>query len=209
MALGTRPAERQGLVPFRQGDLDGLCGVYAIVNAMRALHPRLGRAGAEALFSALVHKLLPSRQRDAPICTGLSTRDLRTLIGVARRHLRDRHGVDIQCVGLGRIAGQRGRVRQVPWLWSALTRQFENGAVAIVGLGARHNHWTVVVAVTSRTLWLADSGGMQAIRRSACERERIMQAGEVFVLSRHDPLRTGPVRLRGRGGSVGLLRVCR
>ena len=26
---------RSGLVPFQQGDLDGLCGIYALINAIR------------------------------------------------------------------------------------------------------------------------------------------------------------------------------
>ena len=195
MAGRVIPATRRRLVaPYRQGDLDGLCGIYAIVNAMRMLHPRLGRAGAEALFAALVQTPPLSRQRNGPtaICMGTSMRELRHLIDAARRHLRDCHGTAIHCECIGKISRQRGRLHPVPWLWSALTRQLALGAVAIVGLGAKHNHWTVVIDVTSRTLWLADSGGMQAIRRSACERERMVQANDVFVLSRRIERQLGP-----------------
>ena len=43
--------------PFEQGDLDGLCGVYAVVNAVRLValpHHRLPAAECRALFAALV-----------------------------------------------------------------------------------------------------------------------------------------------------------
>ena len=34
--------------PYRQGQLDGLCGTYALVNALRLLCPRLGEDACEA-----------------------------------------------------------------------------------------------------------------------------------------------------------------
>ena len=46
--------------PFRQGDLDGLCGAYAVVNAVRLAalpHRKLRRTACAALFGDLVDEL--------------------------------------------------------------------------------------------------------------------------------------------------------
>ena len=52
---GRRPSRvRQ---PYRQGDLDGLCGVYSVVNAVRILCPELDQDGAEWLFAHLLQSL--------------------------------------------------------------------------------------------------------------------------------------------------------
>src|ERR671932_2235549 len=48
------------LQPYRQGDLDGLCGPYCVVNAVRlAAHPqrRLREAECTELFAALMAEL--------------------------------------------------------------------------------------------------------------------------------------------------------
>ena len=53
----SRGGRRRGRQPYRQGDLDGLCGVYSIVNAVRALCPELDQDGAEWLFAHLMQAL--------------------------------------------------------------------------------------------------------------------------------------------------------
>jgi hypothetical protein len=48
--------ERQVLRPFRQGDLDGMCGIYAVVNAVRAAaapYRHLPRSACLELFVEL------------------------------------------------------------------------------------------------------------------------------------------------------------
>ena len=50
-----RPHARK---PFQQGDLDGLCGVYSIVNTVRILCPEVDLETAEYLFDILMQKLL-------------------------------------------------------------------------------------------------------------------------------------------------------
>ena len=43
--------------PFQQGSLDGLCGVYCIVNAVRVLCPELRNDVFECLFDHLMRAL--------------------------------------------------------------------------------------------------------------------------------------------------------
>ena len=43
--------------PYRQGDLDGLCGIYAIINAVSFLCPEMDRETARDLFRVLNERL--------------------------------------------------------------------------------------------------------------------------------------------------------
>ena len=76
---GRRPARR----PYRQGDLDGLCGVYSVVNAVRVLCPELDQEGAEWLFAHLLQSLNESGV-DLPIAvaSGIGRVELGRLIRV-------------------------------------------------------------------------------------------------------------------------------
>src|SRR4051812_46413989 len=53
------------LNPYRQGRLDGLCGVYALINALRLLCPRLDEDACERVFYALIRAR--ARQTVSPL----------------------------------------------------------------------------------------------------------------------------------------------
>src|SRR3954454_20855926 len=80
--------------PYRQGRLDGLCGLYALINALRLLCPRLDEETCEAVFYALIKAR--TRQTASPlavIADGLSRRELLKLIDPCRRFLRKELGI--------------------------------------------------------------------------------------------------------------------
>src|SRR5262245_38993030 len=54
MASASRPG--QSLLPFQQGGLDSLCGLYSIINAERMIN-RSSDDDAQQLFDGLVHFL--------------------------------------------------------------------------------------------------------------------------------------------------------
>ena len=74
--------------PFEQGDLDGLCGVYSVVNAARlAAHPhrRLSAPECRALFAALLTELADEGRLRGFVAHGLGTRVLARLLRRAGR----------------------------------------------------------------------------------------------------------------------------
>src|SRR3954470_1220749 len=82
--------------PYRQGRLDGLCGLYALVNALRLLYPRLNEDACEAAFCALIRAR--TRQTASPlavISAGLSRRELLQLLGPWRRFVRKELGIKL------------------------------------------------------------------------------------------------------------------
>src|SRR5215217_8060475 len=142
--------------PFEQGDLDGLCGVYAVVNAARlAAHPhrRLPAAECRELFAALLAELAEEGRLRGFVAHGLGTRVLARLLRRAGRWLRKRHGLALEVRRPFAKHDEHGPEACLQTLAGHLARP---GTAAIVG---SDEHWTVVRAVTPRRLLLADSDG--------------------------------------------------
>src|SRR3954468_21713233 len=84
------------LTPYRQGRLDGLCGTYALVNALRLLCPRLDEDACEAAFCALIKTR--ARQTASPLAVishGLSRRALVQLLDPWRRFVAKTLGIKL------------------------------------------------------------------------------------------------------------------
>jgi hypothetical protein len=78
-------ASRQ-LKPYRQGRLDGLCGVYALINTLRLLCPKADEDACERAFCALIRaRARQAASRLVVIHGGLSRRELLKLIGPWQR----------------------------------------------------------------------------------------------------------------------------
>jgi hypothetical protein len=144
--------------PLEQGDLDGLCGVYAVVNATRlATHPhrRLRAADCADLFAALLAELADEGRLRGFVAAGLGPRVLARLLRKADRWLRRRHGLALEVRRPFRKADEPSPERCLRALAEHLAR---SGTAAIVG---SDEHWTVIRGVTPKRLLLADSNGRQ------------------------------------------------
>ena len=114
---------RRQLKPYRQGQLDGLCGVYALINALRLLCPRLDEDACERAFCALIQAR--ARQAASPLTVihaGLSWRELLRLIGVWQRFAAREFGISVTVSRL-RVAEPSLR-----GLWRGLCRALDGRA---------------------------------------------------------------------------------
>ena len=174
---------------MRQGDLDGLCGVYSIVNAARLLAPRLGEKGTKQLFASLMQAVRRlDRGPKAIAHYGLERDQLGKLIEAMQAHMAEKHGVGI---AVRHVPPDLRREWSVATLWNWLERALTSRSVAILGLHGRHDHWTLAVAVTPGQITLYDSDELRVLRRSQCavsgRRNRglnIIKAADVILLSR-------------------------
>src|SRR3954465_4866120 len=173
------------LNPYRQGRLDGLCGVYALINALRLLCPRLDEDACEAAFCALIRAR--ARQAASPLAVisgGLSRRELLRLIGPWQRFAAREFGITLS---VSRLKVSEPSLRGI---WRGLCRTLDgNRSVAILGLDGVERHWTVTYAATPRTLRVADSSGLRMIYRSQCTVGRTnlryqLRPSEVLVVRR-------------------------
>jgi len=142
--------------PLEQGDLDGLCGVYAVVNATRlAAHPhrRLPAARCYELFAALLAELADAGRLRGFVTHGLGGRVMARLLRRAGRWLRRRHGLALE---VHRPFAKRDRPGPEECLRVLAEHLARSGTAAIVG---SDQHWTVVRGVTPKRLLLADSNG--------------------------------------------------
>ncbi len=173
--------------PFAQGSLDALCGIYAIVNAIVHLCPKLDRDDARALFARLVGKLRTSRRKALKtLWRGLNLAHMRKLLRHALRWIARRHDLRL---GVQRI---RHRIRQEPRLsslWGELRRKLDDGTVALIGIGGLEAHWSVAIRTGRTWLKLIDSDGLSALKRSACAvapcaRRYVLDPGEILLIRR-------------------------
>src|SRR3954454_18431364 len=172
------------LRPYRQGRLDGLCGLYALINALRLLCPRLDEDACERVFCALIRAR--ARRTASPLTFlhgGLSRRELLRLIGSWQRFVAREFGIALT---VSRLKVSEPRLRGI---WRALCRGLDGKTVAIIGLDGVERHWTVAHAATERTMRVADSSGLRVIFRSQCTVGRTslryqLRPSEVLVVRR-------------------------
>ena len=146
--------------PFTQGNLDGMCGIYSVVNALHSIRP-LRDKRAEWLFKIIIKKF-PSIFPRA-FYEGTSFEELHLINNfVAKKLFTKRYKCYLPI-----------RKKKVIEEWvDILEKRLSSGTAAvIVGLGDPEHHWTVCVGVerkrNGRYLRLFDSNwGIKTFRES-------------------------------------------
>lgn len=84
---------RTALVPFQQGDLDGLCGLYALINAIRLATEADTRDFPDTAWQELFFTLLLEADEAAgavdAVGLGIDTQPLYRVAQSAVRHMAD------------------------------------------------------------------------------------------------------------------------
>ncbi len=170
---------------YRQGDLDGLCGVYSIVNALRyVLHLR------DEDCTKLFERLIKALEQDCPhlhqpLLRGMYFAQLKRLVAAAGQERIQGRTLKFEARTL-RLKRHR---RTLPQLWAALDQELGLACIAIVGITGATDHWCVVYRVTSKTLWLLDSSGQSRISRSRCtvratQTRYCLEVSEILLIER-------------------------
>lgn len=163
------------LTPVRQGVIDGLCGVYAVLNACRLLavtgdqrlSPDLRWDQSKRLFRALC--LCRSTRGLFPdiVCDGVEGPGMERLIAVAQywasRHSRVVVDVEEPKLPVGG-AGARGYFDA---LREAMRVKRGERKAFILGLAPPWDHWTVVRRVREKEALFIDSWGFPSEKTDA------------------------------------------
>jgi hypothetical protein len=184
--------------PRVQGELDGLCGIYSIINSL-----------IWGLYSLQVTGHRP-RQQSSP----LRERDTEQLFLSLIARLTRKHGTRSIIDGIGALELARLLRHSAAWLSAkrdlrltftrpfyrhprATTRQVcralsnhlaDAGTATIIGLEWPELHWTVVSGVTPTRLYLLDSSdgpphsSLRRRPRNTERHRRLLRPGEVFLL---------------------------
>lgn len=156
------------LKPYQQGQLDGLCGIYAAVNSIRLVLGVEGKHLHRQDWGELFHVLLcvadDSVGALAATAYGIDTKPLRKVFKAAVRHMADEHEIQVT-IGPLLPATARPSFDQLATEMSALLGQ---PGCALIASFADLDHWTVVRSVGDRWLQLFDSTGRTRLSIAHC-----------------------------------------
>jgi hypothetical protein len=177
----TNPRLASGLLPFQQGGLDSLCGLYSIINAERIINNSSDEQ-AQRLFNDLIH-YLSRKHLLANLLIG----------GVIHKQM---------LLILDQVIGDRIANVQIPWrgvpnpelttFWKSLQWFLDGtpGRAIILGLQGFHDHWTVIESITERSIFLYDSALIKRLPRSRCttvyatwKRKHLLLPAQTYFLS--------------------------
>lgn len=141
--------------PDQQGKFDGLCGIYATLNAVKWLY-HLDEAQLDAMFRHLCEAL--SGKFPSLLWDGLGVPEIRHLLRTSTSYLASEHR---QQDFSWRLPFLRRRFSSASAFWRGVEAQISNRAVVMIGLNTPWDHWTIAHKVTPRAVEFFDSYGMR------------------------------------------------
>jgi hypothetical protein len=173
-----------------QGNLDGLCGVYSVVNASLHLsRKRLTADQTKELFRSLCDQLGREGRLEDTIVDGMTVRTLGRLIDTSASFLA--------AEGCGRIRRKMAckTTYGLKEFWDRIVAHIEtngDGSV-ILGMGGMYDHWTCVREIDENRISLIDSDGLHRLRRTNCTvgerrkgRHHVLWPTQTFLLDAVD-----------------------
>ncbi|AKI02263.1 hypothetical protein IMCC20628_03576 [Hoeflea sp. IMCC20628] len=182
----------------QQGSLDGLCGIYSIVNSIGLIEPKgMDHEERVALFIYLTNLLDDGRGIGEIIHNGTGFRKLGELIDVASQRWTSKNDTENPSKNkktISRRTAMKRRPDDFDEFWSVLKEHvdLDEGRTAILGLTGTHNHWSVVQKVTPNRIDLFDSNGLQHLDKRRCglavggEIKHKLWSTQTFLLSAQD-----------------------
>lgn len=144
---------------WQQGHFDGLCGIYSLINSAHVLSRGLTEEKCSELFKFLIQAggdAFPKATYD-----GLDFDPLYALAEQMQRHFETTLPLRLTRPFLDR------EVVSPDAFFDALAGELVGRkAVAVIGLGAPWDHWTVVTRITPHEVRFADSYGIKRFNRS-------------------------------------------
>jgi hypothetical protein len=160
-----KPPSKRRVKPYAQGDLDGMCGIYAIINAFRALCREITWEISTHLFRRLVSCLNRHTKRSlVPIILGNGASLMRKLLGEAQSYLKNRLKIELAVEPKGREL----KSTSLEAAWERLSAFVDETTVMILPLSGHWDHWTVLYDINARKLRLVDSSHRRELTRSRC-----------------------------------------
>lgn len=163
------------LLPFLQGELDALCGIYSVVNGLNwAINslPRTAGNGSKPraklsdqdcvdLFGALLSTLLTGNRGLHPIWEGVREKELVQLLQAASAWLTKHRSLHLSFnrPPRGKSRGATSELNK-----SLAAHLSKPGTASIIGTYHPDLHWSVVTTTAPDRLMLCDSYGEESVR---------------------------------------------
>lgn len=172
-------------MPIRQGSIDGLCGVYSVMNATEVVigkfhyDRKLKRKASQrrVLYKTLIKYLAKDEMLEEALILGFDDIDakggfidiaIKSVKKYQKRKLRKQIAFDTDDVTLEQY-------------WEKLSEHLSQpDSAVIISLSGRIKHWTCVRRITPGALILSDSSGIRQIARNLCTIET--ESREMYTL---------------------------
>jgi hypothetical protein len=145
--------------PLIQGDLDGTCGVYSIINAIDLLFPSIKEDARAAMFKVMCLSI--ESKWPAVLWEGTAEHDIREMLDTARKNLHNAFFWEQPFRRIHFVSFEEFR-RELGW------RITGDNAFAVVGTRKPWSHWTVVHRFTEHEAIMTDSCHVKQIRLANC-----------------------------------------
>lgn len=201
--------------PYFQGNIDGLCGFYGIINAFQCLFPAtFSEDDAWELMVALCEKL--AHKFPAVIWRGAGVEDTVALFEAAQEYAAKTKHLG-GTLHVTRPFARR-KMERMQDFWKEIADFLEEGGrgkikrVAFVGIGHPDNHWTVATRVTPRSVTFFNSWELKrlALRQFTISRDVAKANGgmhkidtrQTFLMERQGPVRTARAAPKSHAGAL-------
>lgn len=150
-------------IPLQQGNLDGLCGVYSIINATGKIIGQLDENEQKEMFRKIISYLYKKYSNNLDFLFNDGGITIRDIGSVLKDVIEPRHGI------IRKKPHHKSSSLELNNFWDSMTKFLgEPQRAIILGLARKHDHWTVVDSITEKRLTLLDSGGLCHINRRVC-----------------------------------------
>jgi hypothetical protein len=147
--------------PYHQGELDGgLCGAYALVNAVDYLCGPLSRRTTTQLFKRILAHIETKSSLANHCVDGIA---LRELAGILKHVVCKQYPIQ-----RSKPFHLQPSVNKRLYLLTLSKFLQQPNTVVLLALNGRYNHWTLVHRITSDSLVMYDSGAIRFLCRRNC-----------------------------------------
>ena len=150
---------KRAVKPLKQGELDGLCGVYSIINAAKYLFPK-DQIDLEDLFAFILTKI-DERNKPKLLTVLLNGMSRKTLVTLYNDVLRDYifhidKDLDMLADKKKLESSQIGTAVQEMKEFFDRSKEDKIRRVIIVGIDGKINHWTCITGIKNNQIEIYD-----------------------------------------------------
>ena len=168
------------IAPYSQGDLDYLCGVYSIINAIRlVLQPiePVSKAKSRALFDDSIEFLRQNAALEPALTNGISIRRWQQLAAF----VADRACTAVWSNGIETTDRRMSERRIVRCIADSLAC----GWPVLLHLGRHQQHFSVITGITQHSILLFDSNERVRVKRECFVERHDITARTMMRLTLH------------------------
>ena len=150
---------KRNVLPFEQGGLDSLCGIYGIVNAERIINDTTAD-DSRKLFNSIVKYLDKKKELASIITEGMLLKHIRRILTEVIGDL-----IPYQKLPFAGVANP-----DLNTFWLAMKSFLDESPkrAILLGMSGVYDHWTVVKQISDNQIQLLDSYSLRRFNRTNC-----------------------------------------